>query len=524
MDILFDLNIIIDLLIPLREGSDIAKKLNKIIDENKYKKWISSSSISNLRHTLFTMAKKLDSSNFELINIEFKKFMEGVSIFSVSGKSAREAIEQEDIEDYIIYTNFKRIAPEGIVITNDKNFIKNYNDVMTPEEFIKMHTSLNSSTSIPLLDLKEEYRYTIEDIDQALLSSASEARYILGPKVEGFEQKIAEYIGTKYAIGVASGTDALVITLRALALKTKHEEFFTPEDLIITTPFTFAATAESILRAGATPLFVDIDPKTYNIDTEKIKEAISEYKERVKGIIPVHLYGLSADMDPILSLAKENNLFVVEDVAQAFGGAYKGKKLSSIGDVGCLSFFPSKNLGAYGDGGAITTNNEELATYIKMLRKHGGKDKYNVEYIGYNSRLDTIQAAILLEKLKYVDTLNEKRREIAHIYNSNLKDLKYVEPPIEPEETYHVYHQYTIRVKNNKRDTLQKDLKEYNISSMIYYPIPLHKMKVFETRAIIYKDLTESEEAAKEVLSLPIEPLMKMERVMKVIERVRESE
>lgn len=361
----------------------------------------------------------------------------------------------------------------------------------------------------------------LENIDEAILKTITQAKYILGPEVKDLEQKIAEYIGVRYCIGVASGTDALVLSLRALAIKKKGIEFWQKDDLIITTPFTFVATGDAILRAGATPLFVDIDPLNYNIDPSKIKEAIEKYSSRVVGIIPVHLYGQSCEMDEIMSIAKQHNLFVVEDVAQAFGGMWKSRKLGSIGTVGCFSFFPSKNLGGFGDGGMIATNDNEIAELVRMLLRHGGKDKYNVEHIGYNARLDTIQAAILLSKCEYIEKLNERRRKAAEIYNEELKNVNGIVIPKDQKNTHHVYHQYTIRVLNAKRNNLQRYLEEKGIRSMVYYPVPLHKMKVFNERCMVSGNLGESEKASREVLSLPIGPLYsndKLERVIKSIE------
>jgi len=379
---------------------------------------------------------------------------------------------------------------------------------------------------IPMLDLKLEYEYMKDEIDAAIRKCLEHQSWILGPEVKELEEKIANYLGVKYCIGVSSGTDALVLSLRALAIKLKNKEFFDKEDEIITTPFTFVATGDAILRSGATPVFVDIDPKTYNIDAEKIEEYIKENNSKnIVGIIPVHLYGLSCNMDKIVDIAKKYNLFIVEDVAQAFGGMWREKKLGSIGTVGCFSFFPSKNLGGYGDGGMVATNDEELAELVRMLLKHGGKDKYNVDHIGYNARLDTLQAAILLVKLKYVDEFNEKRRRIAKIYDENLKGLPDIIRPLNLKESlpaYNVYHQYTLRVTNGKRELLRNYLKGKNIETMVYYPLPLHKMKVFDGRCEIFRELKNSELICGEVLSLPLEPLMKEEEILFVSKAIKD--
>lgn len=374
---------------------------------------------------------------------------------------------------------------------------------------------------IPMLDLKLEYEYMKKDIDSAIKKCLEHQKWILGPEVKELEDKIANYVGVKHCIGSSSGTEALVLSLRALAIKLKGKEYWERDNLIITTPFTFTATGDTILRAGATPLFVDIDPDTYNINPEKLRDCLKQYGNKAVGIIPVHLYGNPCNMDEIMEAAKEYNLFVVEDVAQAFGGMWKDKKLGSIGITGCFSFFPSKNLGGFGDGGMVATNDDDIAEIIRMLIKHGGKDKYNVDYIGYNARLDTLQAAVLLAKFKYIDEFNERRRKIAEIYNKELKDIEGLVLPKETPYGTHVYHQYTIRVKDGKRDELQRYLKEKGISTMVYYPVPLHKMKVFDGRCKVWGSLTESEKACESVLSLPIEPLMDKEVVKDIVREIR---
>lgn len=388
---------------------------------------------------------------------------------------------------------------------------------------------------IPMLDLRLEYEYMKDDIDSAIRRCLEHQKWILGPEVKELEDKIAEYIDVKHCIGICSGTDALVLSLRALAIKLKGQEYFDRTDEIITTPFTFTATGDAILRAGATPLFVDIDPATYNINTVKIREYLTRNSElgtqnspHVVGVIPVHLYGHPCDMDEIMDVAREYNLFVVEDVAQAFGGIWKGKKLGSIGTTGTFSFFPSKNLGGFGDGGMVSTNDDKIAELVRMLLRHGGKDKYNVDHIGYNARLDTLQAAILLAKFKYIDEFNECRRKIAEIYNKGLKDLKGLVLPLAHSslpfaDTGHVYHQYTIRVINGKRDEFQRYFKDKGISTMVYYPFPLHKMKVFsDGRSKISGRLDNAERATQSVLSLPIEPLQKEKDTGYVIDCIKE--
>lgn len=386
--------------------------------------------------------------------------------------------------------------------------------------------------SIPLLDLKLEYEYMKADIDSAIQKCLKHQKWILGPEVKELEDKLAEYLSVKHCIGAASGTEALVLSLRALAIKLKGQEYFDRTDEIITTPFTFTATGDAILRSGATPVFVDIDPVTYNINPAKIREYLKEGSrlkaqgERVVGILPVHLYGQACQMEELMEIAKEYNLFVVEDVAQACGGMWKGNKLGSIGTTGAFSFFPSKNLGGFGDGGMVSTNDDETANLIRMLLKHGGKDKYNVDHIGYNARLDTLQAAIVLAKFKYIDEFNARRVKIAEIYNKELAGIEgLILPcalsPMPLADSVHVFHQYTVMT--SKRDELQAHLKEKGISTMVYYPFPLHKMKVFsDGRSKVAGSLSHAEQACNSVLSLPIEPLQNKNDTAYIIESIKE--
>ncbi|KKM10730.1 erythromycin biosynthesis sensory transduction protein eryC1 [Clostridiales bacterium PH28_bin88] len=345
---------------------------------------------------------------------------------------------------------------------------------------------------IPVLDLKPEIEFLWDDLMSAIQGVLKSGQFIMGPNVKAFEQEVAAYLGVKHAIGVNSGTDALVIGLKAAGI--------CPGDEVITTPFTFFATAEAVSLVGAIPVFVDIDPKTFNIDPNLIKPAITL---RTKAILPVHLYGQAADMDPIMELAAKHNLKVIEDTAQAFGGEYKGKKLGTIGDVGCFSFFPSKNLGAFGDGGLIATDDDQIAETARMLRVHGSRKKYYNEAIGYNSRLDEIQAAILRVKLPHIDNANEGRRQASHRYNELLKDVLGIITPYEDPNAKHVYHQYTIRVQNGCRDELKDHLAHNGIGTMVYYPVPVHRLPMYKEQA---PTLTVAEQLADEVLSLPIWP------------------
>ncbi len=349
---------------------------------------------------------------------------------------------------------------------------------------------------IPLLDLKGQYRSIKSEIDEAIKKVVDGSSFILGEEVSGFEQEAAEFCGTKSAVGVASGTDALLLSLDALGIG--------PGDEVITTPFTFVATTEVIRRLGAKIVFVDIDPQTCNLDPQELKRHLEEGKsKRLKAIIPVHLYGQSADLEPILELARNYGLMVIEDTAQALGAEYKGRKAGSFGETGCLSFFPSKTLGAYGDGGMVVTDDEELAEKIRVIRMHGGKNKYYYSLSGYNSRLDALQAAILRVKLKYLKDWNEKRRKKAYYYNELFSNLD-LSVPFEANYGRHAYGLYTIRLK--KRNELKQYLESKGISSAIYYPLPLHLQEVYRYLGYKEGDFPQAEKASREVLSLPMYP------------------
>jgi dTDP-4-amino-4,6-dideoxygalactose transaminase len=361
---------------------------------------------------------------------------------------------------------------------------------------------------IPMVDLKTQFRSIKEDIIHTVTEILESSHYILGEKVSELEKKVSEYIGTGYAIAVASGTDALHLAIDALDIG--------PGDEVLTTPFTFFATAEAILYTGATPVFVDIDPDTLNIDAAQIESHITE---KTKAILPVHLFGHPADMKEIMRIARKYKLKVIEDCAQSFGAEFNGKKTGSFGDAGCFSFYPSKNLGAYGDGGMITINKASSVEIIKQLRNHGSKGSYRHKRVGFNSRLDELQAGILLIKFKYIDEYNRKRRENASIYTELLSN--FVKCPIEKQGSFHVYHQYTIR--SRKRVIIQEKLKENGISSVVYYPVPLHLQEALKFLGYRKGDFPEAEKAANEVLSLPMYPELSAKDIKKICEIVMAS-
>ena len=346
---------------------------------------------------------------------------------------------------------------------------------------------------IPIFDSKRQYAKIGADIEKAVCKVMQSGSYILGENVKALEQELADYIKVKYTVGLNSGTDALHIALRALDIKKGDE--------VITTAFTFVATAEAIDIVGATPVFVDIDENTFNIDPEKIEAAITP---KTKAVIPVHLYGQPCDMGKITDIAKCHNLRVIEDCCQAIGSSYNGQKVGSFGDIGCYSFYPTKNLGTMGDGGLITTNSEELRDRVIALRNHGGAVRDHHDEVGVNSRLDEIQAAILRVKLPYIDEWNTKRRQIAGIYNELLSACSDIKTPRELDNTYCVYHQYTVKVPN--RDEVFEKLHNAGIGAMLYYPIPLHLQKVHQYLGLSKGYLPITERNTESVISLPMFP------------------
>jgi dTDP-4-amino-4,6-dideoxygalactose transaminase len=353
-----------------------------------------------------------------------------------------------------------------------------------------------------MVDLKVQYEAIRTEIDRAVLGVMQSTAFILGPQGKVLEQSIAAYHGVKHAIGVASGTDALHLAIRAAGIGSGDEVI---------------ATVEAISYVGATPVFVDIRPDTYNMDVEQVGKKITP---RTKAILPVHLYGHAVDMDALMDIAKRKGLLVIEDCAQSFGAEYRKKRTGAIGDIGCFSFFPSKNLGCYGDGGMITTNDDRLAERMLSLRNHGSKVRYFHDEVGYNSRLDEIQAAILNVKFKYIDSYNDGRRRSAGFYAKYFAGSS-VRVPSELPGCKHVFHQYTVRIKD--RDAVKKKLDEAKVSSMIYYPVPCHLQPAYADLGMKPGSLPAAEQAAKEVLSLPMYPELTEEQIRSVVDAVKSS-
>ncbi len=391
--------------------------------------------------------------------------------------------------------------------------------------------------NIPLIDLKAQYESLADKLNEATLGILSSANYIMGKTVLDFEKEFANYIGVKHAISVGNGTDALVLALKSIGIGEGDE--------VITTPFTFFATAEAISAVGGTPVFVDVDKETFNIDATKIEEKITS---KTKAIMPVHIFGQSADMDEINEIAKKHNLMVIEDACQAIGGKYKGRKIGTLGDVACFSFFPTKNLGCAGDGGMIVTDNDEIATIARALRTHGsgenGQKAYNLlnnieeevqkaegandtvynplKYynylIGYNTRLDAIQAAILDVKIKEIDKWNAKRREIVKSYNEALQNNDLV-TPVAKDYNEHVYHMYILQSEN--REEVIEKLKEAGIATGVYYPVPLHLQKVYKNLGYKEGDMPVAEYLSHRTFAIPVYPELNEEQVKYIISKIK---
>jgi UDP-2-acetamido-2-deoxy-ribo-hexuluronate aminotransferase len=341
-----------------------------------------------------------------------------------------------------------------------------------------------------MVDVVDQYARIKPEIDETVLRVLGSGQYILGKEVTGFEEEIGRYLDVRHAIGCASGTDALLVAMMAMGIG--------PGDEVVTTPFTFVATTEMIVLLGARPVYVDIDPATFNLDPSKLDSAVTK---KTKAIIPVHLYGQSVDMDPLLTIANRHGIPVIEDMCQAIGAEYKGKKVGGFGAAGCISFFPSKNLGACGDAGMVVTNDAELAEKLRMIVVHGSRVRYKHEVLGVNSRLDALQAALLRVKLRYLDRWIEARQKAASTYDRLFKDTD-VAIPFRASYGNHVFHQYTVRLKN--RDRVADALQERKIPHSIFYPIPLHRQQAYAALEKCSWNLPVTEQAAEEVLSLPM--------------------
>ncbi|MGV0979370.1 DegT/DnrJ/EryC1/StrS family aminotransferase [Empedobacter falsenii] len=364
---------------------------------------------------------------------------------------------------------------------------------------------------IQMVDLQSQYQKIKGDVDAAILNVLDSAAFINGPEVKQFETELQNYLNVKHVIPCGNGTDALQIALMALGLE--------PGDEVITADFTFAATVEVVDLLKLNSILVDVDYDTFTIDPEKLKAAITP---KTKAIIPVHLFGQCANMDEIMAIAKEHNLYVVEDTAQAIGADYKGRKAGTIGHIGCTSFFPSKNLGCYGDGGAIFTNDDDIAHRLRGIVNHGMYKRYYHDEVGVNSRLDSVQAAVLRRKLPFLNDYNAARNKAAAYYTEAFKDIDALLTPVKGEDTTHVFHQYTLRVTNGKRNELQAFLTEKEIPAMIYYPVPLRKQKAYDNGHYNDADFPNTNKLVEEVMSLPMHTELDEEQLAYITSAVRE--
>ena len=497
MRALIDINIFMDILM-FRAGYATSLIILDLCEAKKIDGWILANSIP-------TMHYLLSKSEGELVaRRKIKEIIKGISIIPL-----RNGILQASFDLQI--NAALQFGMDAIITRNKKDFKDSKVPAYTPEEFLDKFNQEGFATkkSIPLVDIKSQVYSIYPEIDDLITKTLLSGWFILGNEVEQFEKEFADYCNAKYAVGVASGSDALALSLQALGIGSGDE--------VITVPNTFIATVDAIFRNGAKPVFVDIDPETYNIDVSNIEEKITD---KTKAIIPVHLYGQSADMDPIIKIAKEYDLKIIEDACQAHGAEYKGKKVGSIGEVGCFSFYPAKNLGCYGDGGMMVTNDMGLSEKIKMLRNYGQSKKYYHDFIGYNSRLDELQAAVLRVKLKYLDKWNDLRRAHAKIYNELLEHVSGTEIPIEKDYAKHVYHLYVIRCK--ERDKLQQYLNSKGISTGIHYPIPVHLQEAYKHLEYNKGSFPITEKYASEILSLPMFPELRNEELEYVCNIVKE--
>jgi dTDP-4-amino-4,6-dideoxygalactose transaminase len=363
---------------------------------------------------------------------------------------------------------------------------------------------------IPFFNLARQYRKLKKELTKAARDVLESGEYILGENVQTFEKEFADYCQSKFAIGVSSGTDALTLAVKSLGTK--------PRDEIIVPANSFVASANAVLFCGGQPILVDVDESSYDVDPDKLRHALSV---RTKAIMVVHMYGQPADMDPIMEIARERGLSVIEDCAQAHGALYEGKRVGSIGDIACFSFYPTKILGACGDAGMVVTNNDDLANHVRSLRDYGRTDLYTYKLIGYNARLDEIQAAILRQKLKHLETWIARRREIAKGYTRLISCVKGIEPPTEKQNTRHVYWTYVIR--SNQRDRLQKELDHKNVGTRIIYPKPIHLQEAYAHYSHRKRDLHVSEKTSTEILSLPLYPELTEREIKYVEDGVREA-
>lgn len=501
---IWDNNIVLDFLLDrFKISPKIYELYIRFIKQGKI--YLSTSQLHNIKFIYYRERRKCRSKDF--IVEEWNKFIEKVTLIKTpSYLKKRNTLFFSDVEDYLIEESANTI--NALVITRDKNFINRSEIAISIDDFFNYEKDSNIN-KIKFLDLQSQYLSINNEIDKSIDEVIKNTAFIKGKHVEEFEKNFAEKCHAKHCIGVGNGTDAITIGLKALDIGKGDE--------VITVANTFIATSEAITTAGARVVFVDCHPEYYTIDWTKIEEKITD---KTKAIIPVHLYGQPANMSEIMKIAKKHNLKVLEDSAQAHFSTKNGETIGSIGDVATFSFYPGKNLGAYGDGGAIVTNNDEIAKKARMWANHGRTDKYNHEFEGVNSRLDGLQAAILNVKLNHIDNWSEERRRVAAGYNDKLKDVKHIVTPKELNGTVPVYHLYVIRAE--KRDELQNYLKEKGIATGIHYPIALPVLDAYKYLGHTEKDFPNSYKYQNEYLSLPIFPELSENEIDYVCESIKE--
>lgn len=493
-----------DYLISTLEESDNPDNFLGLCRTKEIKGWVLSTSIPVLYEHLSRIRKEASR--------ELTHLLEGLAVLPQTAEDIHKSLSAPDFAVSLAATAVRSFKLDGVVTLQTEAYLKTGIQAFKPDEVVKtLNTARKKTDHVALLDIPASYHEVWNDVEREMAEVTRSGHFILGPQVAALEEKTASYCECKYAVGVSSGTDALLVSLTAAEIG--------PGDEVITTPFTFYATVGSIVRVGAKPVFVDIDPITYNMRPEQIESKITG---KTRAIIPVHLYGQCVDMDPILDVAGKHGLVVIEDAAQAIGSIYKNRKAGSMGHYGCFSFFPTKNLGGFGDAGLVTTSSEECFEKLKILRVHGSKIKYYHKLVGGNFRLDTLQAAVVSAKFRYLEGWTQKRRENAHRYNRLFEESRH---HIQlPREVFprHVYNQYVIRVGGARRDELKKHLQEKRIATEIYYPHPLHLQECFASLGYRAGDFPESEAASGEVLALPIYPELAEEQQEYVTHAIRD--
>jgi dTDP-4-amino-4,6-dideoxygalactose transaminase len=448
-----------------------------------------------------------------LVNV-FKEWLDILTILPLTGNELRDGLKEADnYEFYLIKQAISSFRLKAVLTAHPDTLKTNGIAAVGCSNFEEdISKYLSPVNSVPLVNVPATHHDLWNDVEDQMAGVVRSGMFILGPKVAELEEQVANYCQTKYAVGVSSGTDALLISLMAADVG--------PGDEVITTPFTFFATIGSIIRTGAHPVLVDIDPVTFNIDPKKLEEKITP---KTRAIIPIHLYGQCADMDPILELANSHGISVIEDAAQAIGSEYKFKRAGSFGDYGCFSFFPTKNLGGFGDGGIVTVSKDENYEKLKLLRVHGSKPKYYHKLVGGNFRLDALQAGVLCAKLPRLEKWTQRRRENSANYNKLILENGLADKVQSPQEIFprHIYNQYVVRVGEN-RDSIREFLGQNKIGSEVYYPIPLHLQECFQSLGYKDGDFPVSEKAAKETLALPISHEVTLDQQVYVIEKMKQ--